>query len=423
MDKSAGYVICLLGGIVLLMNMWMPRVLAEEEEAEASLPPPSALAQQLAAYIRTVQHPSTGLPSSFANSVDHELDGVAFTYDVAVSALALTHAGALDAAQRALNLYLRMPLPSGRTFDFNTAYHVASGKPTLEFRVHGGPLFWMAIALMRYAQARGDARAFEKACELLEWARTHLPHREGGVAMSHRDSWSAVTSVENNWVYYAALRLAISFLPDGKQREAFLKEKARLRQWLAKHQGKRGADDAVKALDVYTHALLVGPEAHLEDGAVSGPQALAQWAKAQIAELTLLFQIPDSALYDYTDGQECQAIGRGRAAWLEGTEQVSVAYQTWAPWFEQRGDEAFAKELRMNAALSHAQVVRHALASPPQGVAVPNTDAVLAFLTFRDGWYARPRSEPALNGTNWAYLAEVGYNPFVMKAPRREAAR
>lgn len=63
-------------------------------------------------------------------------------------------------------------------------------------------------------------------------------------------------------------------------------------------------------------------------------------------------------------------------------------------------------------------MMTHRMASA--SLAIPNTNAPLAFLMFSDGWYARPRSEPALNGATWAYLAEVGYNPLTTRLPRRD---
>jgi hypothetical protein len=99
---------------------------------------------------------------------------------------------------------------------------------------------------------------------------------------------------------------------------------------------------------------------------------------------------------------------------------VSLAYQTWAPWFEQHGDTAYAKELRVKAALSHAEVLRYAIRIARTLVALPNTNATVPFRTFHDGWNARPRSDPALNSTNWAYLVEVQYNPFTTALPRKK---
>lgn len=223
-------------------------------------------------------------------------------------------------------------------------------------------------------------------------------------------------SVENNWVYDAALRIATQHLPGGKSRQDLADEQHSVRRWLRAHQTDRGWKDPVKALDVYTHALLVGPDAYVAEGDVSNADTLAQWVKAFVSEVDALFEVPGTALYDYTDARELRVIGRQHAAWLEGTEQLCLAFQTWAAWFEQRGDYRYAKTLRIKATLSHEQVLRYAL-PVAQGTAIPNTDAPVAFLTFHDGWYARPLSEPALNGTSWAYLVEVGYNPFVMELP------
>ena len=148
--------------------------------------------------------------------------------------------------------------------------------------------------------------------------------------------------------------------------------------------------------------------------------ALAFWAKNHIADLEERFQVPGTALYDYTDARGARDAGRSRAGWLEGTEQVSVAYHTWAPWFERRGDSVFAKELRMKAAVAHAEVLRYAALQGSGGMAIPNTNARFPVRTFQDGWYARPRNEPALNGTTWTYFSEAGYNPFTMELPRRK---
>lgn len=402
-----------LAGTGLLLAACPPA--AAEDTAEAAPVPLSATAGQFAAYLQSVQHPATGLPVSFSRSIEPALKDVAFTYDAAVSALVLGHAGKFSAARKILATYLRMPLPSHARFDFNTAYNTADQTPTLEHRVHGGPMFWMAIALLRYAQASQDVGAREKGMQILEWSRLHLPHREGGVAMSHRDMWSSVMSVENNWVYYAALRVAAETLPNGHTRDALAQERQQVYRWLIEHRTDRGPGDTIGALDVYTHALLVGPEAHVEDGGVD-PVTLAVWVKQHVEELDARFQIPGSALYDYTDAVESARIGRERLAWLEGTEQVSVAYQAWARWFERQGDREFGKGLRIKAAVSHAQVMEYRL-PVAKTMALPNTAAPLPTKTFLDGWDARPRSEPALNGTNWGYFAEADYNPFTTPLP------
>lgn len=392
-----------------------PSMAAAEDTAEAAPLPLTFAAGQFASFLQSVQHPSTGLPASFSRSVNAALKNVSFTYDTAVSAIVLSHAGASSAAKKALATYLRMPLPSSGGFEFNTAYSTVDRSPTLEYQVHGGPVFWMAIALMRYGQVSGEGAFREKGVSILEWARTHLPHKDGGVAMSHRDFWASIMSVENNWVYYAALRVAAEALPQGQVREALAEERRALYRWLWVHHTFRGPGDEIGALDVYTHALLVGPEAHLEDGFLAAPE-LAAWAKHHIEALEARFQIPGRALYDYTDAAESARIGRERLAWLEGTEQVSVAYKTWARWFERQGDRAFAKALRIRAAVSHAQVMEYRL-PVAKAVALPNTASALPARTFLDGWEARPRSEPALNGTNWAYLSDVEYNPFTTPLP------
>jgi hypothetical protein len=97
-----------------------------------------------------------------------------------------------------------------------------------------------------------------------------------------------------------------------------------------------------------------------------------------------------------------------------------VAYRIWAPWFEQHGNPGYAFYLRELAAQTHAEVLKHpvSMTSVP-GFGIPNSDQPTAFQTFQDGWLARPSSEAALNGTNWTYLAEVGYNPFTMELPKR----
>ena len=219
-------------------------------------------------------------------------------------------------------------------------------------------------------------------------------------------------SVENNWVYYVALGVAIESLPPGEESTLLSAEQRAVRNWLQANMSNRGLreePDRVKALDVYTHALLAGPAAHLDFGIE--PPAVAEWARAHIGELERLFQLAGTPAFDYTDAAERKRIGREPAAWLEGTEQVVVAYETWAAWFERYGDLVFAQELRMKAQLAHTYVTGYALRSDGW-LAIPNTNAAESFLAFEDGWPTRPKSEPALNSTNWAYFAETRYNPF-----------
>ncbi len=379
-------------------------------------------AERLIGSITLTQDPHTGLPVSFPDSSDGLLKNIAFTYDVALSALVLSHAGDWKQARSALAFYEAVPLPTPDAFYFNTAYHAQLGVPKLEYRVHGGPIFWMAIAMLRYAQATGDYALRNKAVELLDWARRHLPHIDGGVVMSQRDEWKDILSTENNWVYYAALRVAIEMMPNGSQREAFREEAKNVRAWLTRLGNNRGfrvpsTFDPVQALDVYTHPLLIGPAAQMEEEGFASEDDLAKWAVEHIANLEARFRVSGTDLYDYTDAAECQAVGRYRAGWLEGTEQVVVAYQVWAPWFRGIGDYAYAAFLDDQAVVSHAAVKRLALSSEAGGIWIPNTDAPVAFLTFHDGWKARPRSESALNGTTWTYFAECRYNPFTAHLP------
>jgi len=330
---------------------------------------------------------------------------------LALASLVFSHHQALEEAGATVEFFRSMPLPTPVTPDYNTAYHVDSGLPTLEHAFQVGPLAWVAIALMQYAKASGQMLYVDKAAKLLDWVRRHVDHIEGGVVMGTQPPWALRMSVENNWAYYAALRMAIGSVPDGSLRDALRVEKEDVRRWLSRQGGCRGQGDSVKALDVYTNALLVGPEAHLEDVTMGDRQALAVWAKRWVEELQDLFRVPGKAGYDYTDAAETRRIGRGRAMWLEGTAQAVVAYQTWAPFFDEIGDPAFAHELLRWASLAHAGIMRCSLLVG-NAVAIPNTDAPEPLKTFADGWFARPDSEPALNGTTWTYFAEVGFNPW-----------
>ena len=378
-----------------------------------------ATARGLAAFLAAMQHPTTGLLGSFPRSRDAAFQRVAFTYDMAVSALVLAHHGDVQASSRVLDAYRQMSLPGADLLTFNTAYDINTARPAWEYHVHAGPLCWVAIALIRSGELTDQPEDIEKGAQLLEWVRGHLNHFKGGVVMGLEDPWAYTMSVENNWVYYAALRVAMSRLQEGPRREAFAEEARGVRAWLERNIRNRGEGDAVKALDVYTHALLVGPEAHLDDGPIHDPERLAGWARDWIRELDELFQVPGTARYDYTDAHEARLIGRERAGWLEGTEQVAVAYLTWAPLFEAQGDTQFAQHLREQAARAHEEVLLFAI-DDGHGVALPNTDAPQPFQTFMDGWMAQSKNEPALNGTNWAYLAAVGYNPLTMKLPKSD---
>ncbi len=371
------------------------------------------LSYSLSAYLLSVQHPATGLLESFAQSADPALADVAFTYDVAVSALVLAHAGQLEAADRALSLYRHLSPPQESFAGFNTAYDTQRSRPTLERVCHGGPVFWTAISFIRFGERARNARAVEQGIALLEWVVKTFPHYNGGVAMGPQEPWDGLMSVENNWVLYAALRVALPHVEAGPRREALLREKIALYRWLERHWRNRGDGDSVKALDVYTHALLVGPQAHLEDSPMDARE-LEAWARDWIGELEQLFRIPGTTRYDYTDALEARQVGRPRVSWLEGTEQVAVAYRTWAVFFEAQGDSAYADWLRRTASDAHREVMGFAIAEAGHA-AIPNTDSPAPFQTFMDGWLARPVNEPALNGTNWAYFSEVGYNPFTSR--------
>ena len=377
------------------------------------------MANILYRYLHTLQHPGTGLLESFPGSADPQLHGIGFTYDLALATLVFSHHRSLEEAGQLAEFFRSMPLPSVATGDYNTAYLVGRRLPALEQALQVGPMSWVAIALMRYMQSSGQLIYLHKAAAILDWIRRHVDHFHGGVVMGIRAPWTYRMSTENNWAYYAALRLAVQLLPADAMREALEIEKRGVRQWLGRHEGRRGEEDEVRALDVYTNALLVGPEAHLEDGAMGDDRrALAVWAKEQIERMEMLFSLPDHRGYDYTDAFESRRADRPPASWLEGTEQVVLAYQTWAPFFESLGDDAYACDLLRRAGLAHAAVMRCSLLIGG-GVAIPNTDSPEPFKTFADGWTARPWTEPALNGTTWAYFVETGFNPLTTSLPVR----
>ncbi len=371
------------------------------------------MASILYQFLHQVQHPATGLLESFPDSADPQLAQVAFTYDLALASLVFTHHHALEEAGRILEFYRSMPMPDGIGHDYNTAYQIGRRMPALESAFQLGPLAWVAIALMRYAQASRQRIYVQKAVQLLDWARRHLYHFHGGLVMGVAEPWAFRMSVENNWAYYAALRMAIPLLPEGPIQEALRDEKIGVRRWIARNERNRGEGDSIKALDVYTNALLVGPEAHLDDHVWGDRAALVDWAKSWIEELELFFRVPGSPGYDYTDAEEAGRVDRARLSWLEGTEQVVLAYQIWARFFEQEGETRFAQLLLRRASLAHAHVIRCSLLAG-NAVAIPNTDAPEPVRTFADGWVARPMDEPAVNGTTWAYFVESGFNPFTV---------
>ncbi len=375
------------------------------------------MANILYRYLHETQHPITGLLESFPRSEDPELQGVGFTYDLALACLVFTHHRSLAEAGRIAEFFRSMPLPTLHGQDFNTAYHVRHGLPALESTVHLGPMAWVALALTRYGQATGQLIYLHRAEELLLWAGQHVPSQDGGFAMGLVPPWTDRYSVENNWAYYAALRAVTAAMPDGPQRQALTAQRQACRMWLAAHEGMRGAGDAVKALDVFTSALLVGPGAHLEDFLPGQEDTVADWGMGMIEELESLFHVPASFGYDYADAVEATRARRARVNWLEGTEQVVVAYQQWAPFLEACGRPVFARKILRWAGLAHAGVMRNSLVIG-NAVAIPNTDAPEPIRTFADGWLARPWTEPATNGTTWAYFAETGLNPF-HAAPER----
>lgn len=378
------------------------------------------MADVLYDYLDASAHPATGLLESFPHSADPMLRGVGFTYDLALASLVFSHHRSLERAGRLAEFFRSMPLPTVKTPDFNTAYAVGECLPILEHAFQLGPLAWSTVALARYAEASGQLLYLQKAAVLLDWARTHLEHIDGGVVMGLLSPWSLRMSVENNWAHYAALRVVTRLLPEGELRDTLTAERRSVRRWIFRHEGYRGAADPVKALDVYTNALLAGPEAFLEDVSGGDRRAAVSWAKSRIEELEAIFHVPDGTGYDYTDEAGAAQAGRGRVSWLEGTEQVALAYQAWAPFFDAVGEPEYATSLLRRAGRAHAGVMRCSLLVRG-AVAIPNTDAPEPVRTFSDGWIARPWTEPALNGTAWAYFVETGFNPWTMSLQPAQA--
>ncbi len=362
-------------------------------------------------YLHKLQHPHSGLIESFPLTPVDYLQRVGFTYDLSLTALVLIHHGSLEEASRIIEFFRSMPLPVEGGWNFNTAYNVYRRAPALDEGMQVGPIAWSALALIRYSESTGQLLYRHKAVLLLDWIRRQVPHFQGGLVMGIEDPWSSRMSVENNWAYYAALHVLCPLLPHGRLREVFHREELSVRAWLARQGGNRGQEDPVKALDVYTSALLVGPEAHLVQAFGNDARALAAWAKTWIGEMLALFRVPGTAAFDYADAKEAQRADRPRVGWLEGTEQVSIALRLWAPWLRAMGDTVFADDMEQVAAAAHEHVISHCLTIRGT-IAIPNTDSRQPIRTFADGWVARPENEPALNGTTWAYFSDVGFNPY-----------
>ena len=362
-------------------------------------------------YLHKLQHPYSGLIESYPLSPVDYLHKVGFTYDLSLAALVLIHHGSLDEAGRIIEFFRSMPLPTQGGWNFNTAYNVFRRAPALDEGMQVGPIAWSALALIRYSQSTGQMLYRHKAILLLDWIRRQVPHFQGGLVMGIEDPWESRMSVENNWAYYAALHALCPLLPHGLLRETFEQEERLVRIWLARQGGSRGQEDPVKALDVYTSALLVGPEAHLSQTFGNDPRALATWVKPWISEMIALFRVPGTAAFDYADAKEAQRTDRPRVGWLEGTEQVSIALRLWAPWLRAMGDTVFADDIEQLAAAAHDHVISRCLTVHGL-IAIPNTDSREPVRTFADGWVARPDNEPALNGTTWAYFSDVGFNPY-----------
>ena len=364
----------------------------------------------------------------------------AYTYDQALAGIVLLDHGDAEGAKKILDFYTSQREAEGEDFSgFWTVYNVdpAFDWKKYEWRKGFGENAWVALFALKYASSQQDPAEKQKALDLatgiLRWIGK-LPHHGGAVAMGVPNpgatpDFGTIYSVENNLDYYALLKTMKTQAASQEDRDFFAAEFDALQGWL-----KNEAFDASTGLFKRGGAYNSGPGVFVWDGIQS--LDVQSWAIAALGVKTLVtdfgidmddfvskihqtFAVQNDGSFggdilqakgfDFSDALNAAALARPGFNWVEGTNQMVLAYKMLADFY--KGDAAKAASYQ---ALADHFLSRNAENAIESGGALSYAYADLSDVQIFVGtsvWRTTPGQ--AAPSTAWVYLAEQGINPFV----------
>ncbi|HTL69846.1 MAG TPA: hypothetical protein VL404_01000 [Candidatus Eisenbacteria bacterium] len=364
----------------------------------------------------------------------------AYTYDQALAGIAMADAGNLTGAGRIFDYFYGQWQAEGAAFTgFWTAYNVDPAFPwkRYEWRKGMGENAWMALFCLRYAEKAADpaerAKAQTLAAAIGRWM-TSLPHRDGAVAMSPDNpsgnpNYGKIYSTENNLDYYAVMRaLALSPSVSDADRLIFSAQAAGVKDWLktraydpAAGLFKRGGKvnsaggfdwDPVGSMDVNAWAVsAVGLETLENEFGIRIEDFLKKNEARYLVRDDNTFGGPalEAKGFDFSDAANAAAVKRTGMKWVEGTNQMVLAYRLAGDYFAGR-DAAKSAYYRMLADFFSARNPENAVVADGTLSHVYADRSGVQIYSGTGNWKTGPGASAASAG--WVYFSRAGLNPF-----------
>lgn len=293
----------------------------------------------------------------------------AFTYDQAITGITMLDARNLAGAKKIFDFFYKEWQKEGSDFKgFYTVYNIdtANQWKKYEWRKGSGESAWMGLFALRYSQKAATVEEKTKGAALAvsigKWLKT-LPHSDGAVAMGANDpagkpNRGALYSTENNLDYYALLRnLSESTLVNAEDKAIFASEQAALKNWLKNKAfdsqagifrtgGKVNPStgqfewDATKSLDVNSWAVSsIGVSALFFDFEIDVEKLLDNTGNLFAVQDDNSFggNIRTAKGFDFSDAENARKIGRAGMNWVEGTNQMVLAYKMLGDYYQKAG--------------------------------------------------------------------------------------
>ncbi len=364
----------------------------------------------------------------------------AYTYDQALAGIAALNENFIYCADQIFNFFYSEWQADPANFSgFWTVYNVdpAYQWKKYEWRKGMGENAWIALFCLEYSNLSPDAaqraKGLELATAIAKWIGT-LPHKDGGVAMSPDNptgnpNYGRIYSVENNLDYYAILKALTVKAISGADKSYFQNELDNLKNWLktqaydpATGLFRRGGYlspvtnqliwDNANSLDVNSWAITaIGPATLKDDFGIDLDDFRTR--------ISYNFAVQDDGSFggdlltakgfDFSDPVNAGLIGRTGIKWVEGTNQMILAYQTLADFYSATD--------RVKSSY-YQSLADYFLSRNPEN-ALPATDTlsyVYADQTniqiYYDSINWRTFPGQAAASVGWAYFALKRMNPF-----------
>ena len=371
--------------------------------------------------IQNQQKSALGLVTSYP---DHqEIEDQAFAYDQALAGIVLLKQGDTDAARKLFEFFQINWDGHGLWTVYNSE---KSDGPKIEYLKIMGPNAWVGLFSLQYFAKTGDPRALRLATDIATWIAA-LPHRNGGVAMGDGEDWKNSYSVENNLNYFALLKYLSKNASSPSEREFFTREFVNLKKWF-KHDAynsgiglfRRGAyRDSTQALDSNTWAILVFGPAELKKLFQVDANYLIKKAESIFTvqeDGSFSENVLSAKGFDFSNAYNADLNQRHGIKWVEGTNQMTLAYKVMADHYLAKGpggkNKAFYYNNRYEYFLGRNADNR---VSQNDTAGYLYTDLPGAKV-WADNPYWFASKGPSVAATAWVYFSLNGINPFIIQA-------